>query len=390
MRPDSRRSVLPDLGAWERIRGLLVIAGVVAIISAIPAIVGALDNQWVHQGDQPVIDSELAEDDDLPPAGNGPNNCTGIVGIPGGLSPGWVRVGGATSPHTPIIEVSGQILDPQAYVAFSSDDSIPSKFKTNAFVTHTDNSFNHWARDINVFLTLDPEDRIYLAGGNFVEGDRNELGHMEIEWERGAVPMFAFPAIGDRITVFGSHIWDCGHGDTWIELPGDDDTFRTEIHPPMGWVMFRQSADADGVPQGNKESQSTWVWYESTDLQGQGETIPSSGLLETAVQASVADAYFSSYGGNVIESLNGCDTPDPDAKCYDQNDRSELNGGTDSDSWEWAQPVLDNDYSFFVPAPPTPTGALFGGPAGPDLPQQVRPQRGSRRCGRRPHHRLPR
>jgi hypothetical protein len=121
--------------------------------------------------------------------------------------------------------------------------------------------------------------------------------------------------------------------------------------------MFRQSADADGVPQGGKESQSPWIWYEATDLKGQGETFPSSGLLETAVQATVADAYFSSYGGNAVESLNGCDTPDLDAKCYDQNDRSELNGGTDSNSWEWAQPVLDNDYSFFVPAPPIPAGA---------------------------------
>jgi hypothetical protein len=348
------RSVLPGVSARRRLRVLvLVVTGTAIGLGALAAY--AADTVWVVQGDIAggVFDSEDAEDQ---PG----NDCEGVVGIPGGLSPGWARVGGAVNPHSPIIEVSGQILDPQAYVVFPSDDdqALPRRVKTNAFVTHTDAHVNHFGRDINVFITLDPEDRKYLATGSFVEGDANELGHMEIEWERGGVPMFAFPAIGDRMTVWGPHIWDCGHGDTWIELPGDDDTFRTEIHPPHGWVMFRQTADADGQPQNGKQTQSPWQWFESTDLKGLGETFPSSGLLGTVVQTSIADAYFTTYGGNAIESLNGCDDADDfGLTCYDYDERPELSGNEDIDSWEWHSPILDHDYAFVVPAPPQPTGA---------------------------------
>lgn len=347
------RSVLPGVSGRRRRRALVaVIAGTGAVLLTISS-VNATDNAWVVEDEVigGVVDSELAEDLDG-------NDCDGVVGIPGGLSPGWVRVDGDPNPHAAIAEVSGQILDPQAYVNFSSDDALPQNVKTNQFVTHTDNSFNHFARDINVFLTIDPADRHHLAKGNFIEGDSNEIGHMEVEWERGGVPMFAFPAMGDRMTVWGPHIWDCGHGDTWVELEGENDDYRTEIHPPMGWVMFRHSADADGVPDGNKQTENPWQWYHASDNQGQAAALSSSGLLSTNVQATVADAYFTTYGGNVIESLNGCDDPfDLSLTCYDYDERPELSQNEDIDSWEWHSPILDNDYSFVVPAPPTPDDA---------------------------------
>ena len=359
--PDARATVLPPLTRATRLRALTGLVGVVLAFAGV-GLVTATDNAWVHEGEQTVQDSESAE------TGNHPNECEGEVGIPFGEDPGWARVGGSSDPHAPIIEVSGQILDPHAYVVFDEDDEVQAAGKTNAFVNHTDNTFNHWARDVNIFLTLDPEDRWALSEGSFVEGDSNELGHFEIEWERGSIPMFAFPAMGDRATVWGPHIWDCGHGDTWVELSGDDDDFRTEIHPPMGWVLFRHSADADGEPDNDKQHTTPWNWYSDTDHQGQGGIVPSSGLLFTPVQSTVADTYFSSYGGNVIESLNGCDDDGLDvggndfdnAECYDDIDdgawRSELNNHED-DTWEWNNPVLDNDYTFIVPAPDKPSGA---------------------------------
>ncbi len=324
---------------------VLVTLGILVAIGSIASAGG--DTLWVDESNIAggVVDSELAEDQD-------DNDCEDVANIPGGSGPGWARVGGAVNPHHPLAEVSGQILDPHGYLALP-------QVKTNAFVTHTDLSFNHFARDINVFLTPDPADRHFLAHGNFVEGDRNEHGELEIEWERGGVPMFAFPAIGDRLTVWGPHIFDCGHGDTWVELPGDDDTYRTEIHPPHGWVLFRQSADRYGGPENGKQNQSPWQWYEGTDLQGAGESLPNSALLSTNVQATVADAYFTTYGGNAIESLNGCDDfDDPFLNCYDYGDRPELSGNEDIDSWEWHSPILDQDYSFVVPAPPVPAAAF--------------------------------
>jgi hypothetical protein len=354
-RPVSR-SVLGAVPLGRRLRVLTVVVGLVAGTTMVVPSANAANTAWVVESEIQggVVDSETAED--LPG-----NDCDDLIGIPAGDAPGWVRVTGDPNPHAPIIEVSGQILDPQQYVAFPDDDdqSLPKRVKTNAFVTHTDATFNHFGRDINVFITLDPEDRKRLAHGNFVEGDINEHGHMEIEWERGGIPMFAFPAMGDRMTVWGPHIFDCGHGDTWVELEGDNDTYRTEIHPPVGWVMFRNSADADGKPQNNKQNQSPWQWFESSDLRGGADSLPSSGLLGTTVEASVADAYWTTYGGNVIEALNGCDNfSDASLTCYDYDERPELSGNEDIDSWEWHSPILDDDYTFVVPAPQKPAGAF--------------------------------
>lgn len=310
----------------------------------------AADNAWVHQGEiVGLVDSNEAE--------TYANGCDGVVGLPGGLSPGWVRVGGSTDPDTPIVEVTGQILDPHDYVSFAADDVIESQQKTNAFVNYTDAPFNHFARDLNIFLTLDPEHRHRLSTGSFAEGDSNERGNLEVEWERGGIPMFAFPAIGDRLHVWGTHIFDCGHGDTWIVERDTEDHYRTEIHSPFGWVVYRQLADADGKPDSGKQYQS-WQPYHPTDLQGMAAVLPSSGLLFTPVQATVADVYFSSYGGNSVESVNGCDdADDPDVVCQDYSKRPELSGNEDIDSWEWHNPILNNDYSFVVPAPPVPVGA---------------------------------
>jgi hypothetical protein len=157
----------------------------------------------------------------------------------------------------------------------------------------------------------------------------------------------------------GTAYFRLGHGDTWVEVgPDDDDTYRTEIHPPYGWVIYRQTADADGVPDDNKQNE-TWHWYHPTNLPGQAAALPSSGLLFTNVQATVADTYFTSYGGNAVEALNGCDDADnPFLTCFDYDERPELHGNEDIDSWEWANPILDHDYSFVVPAPPKPSGSF--------------------------------
>jgi hypothetical protein len=268
----------------------------------------------------------------------GPASCEGVVGIPIGLDPGWVRVGGSTSPSTAFVEARGQIL--------RAEPAEQAKNKTNPFVTWTDVPMNHYSKDINIFVTLDPAYRYLLADGNFqtggtppfLTGDHNEHALLEIEWERGGIPLFAFPASGDRITVWGAHIWDCGHGDAFNLLY--DDKYRTEIHPPVGWVLYRQTADADGIPTDGKRTQNPWKYYEVNDLDGIGVTLPTTGLRNTPVQATVADAFFSSFGGNAPESLNGCDTDDLFIKCTQEN--------------EWRQSLLQQDYTFFVPAPPKP------------------------------------
>lgn len=265
-----------------------------------------------------------------------PAECEGIFGIPFGTDPGWVRVGGSPSPTTPFVHASGQILT----------DSATGFFEQQAFVTHTDFPTNHFSHDVNAFLAPDPGSRHLLSTGSFEEGVPNEHGKLELEWERGGVPPWAYPSNGDRVDVWGTHIFDCGHGDTWA---GGADTYRTEIHPPVGWVLHRNTADADGLPDSEDKRTRDWRWYDSTDHQGAAATLPDTGLLNTPVQATVADAFFSSFGGNIVESLNGCNTDDDDTPCTQES--------------EWRQNLLQQDYTFFVAAPPRPS--VGSDPAGP-------------------------
>jgi hypothetical protein len=154
--------------------------------------------------------------------------------------------------------------------------------------------------------------------------------------------------------------------------------------PPVGWVHYRNTAntvDLHGTPREEKRTQDPWAWYESDDRQGIGATFPASGLLDTPVQASVADAYFSSWGGQTMEALNGCrdqtliPAGSTDAPCT-------LIGGR-----HWFQPVLDQDYTFFIPAPPKPAPdavLIFGSqdrcsevPANPANPNEDHPGLGA-------------
>jgi hypothetical protein len=344
-----KEETVSDLSRRLRV-ALATAAGIALVLLRLTAI----DSAWVHQSDTPHIASNDAEVETAEFA----NGCEGIMGIPFGDDPGWVRVTRDPSPFAPITEMIGQVLDPHAFLPIGNGDGPNGIGMTNSFITYTDNTFTHYGRDFNVFLTLDVADRHFLADGNFEEYDEDqslqEYASIEIEWERGALAPFAIPAIGDRLRVFGPLIFDCGHGDDGGEPQGL--SYRTEIHPPAGWVIYRQTADADGVPQGDKRLQNPWVWYESTDLQGMSTTLPSTSLHDSPVQATVADAFFSSYGGNAMESLNGCDdNSDPiDADCLLSSRFHQDNG---LDTFEWGNDILNQDYTFPVPAPPLPAGA---------------------------------
>jgi hypothetical protein len=80
-----------------------------------------------------------------------------------------------------------------------------------------------------------------LMGGNAAQHTGNFAGtspstaRVHVEREQGAFPSFAWPDPGDRVTLFGSWVWDCGH---WT--PAGE---RTEIHSYRAlWVDRRQAA----------------------------------------------------------------------------------------------------------------------------------------------------
>src|SRR5215208_2298477 len=212
-------------------RPLLVVvaAGAMLLAPALLAATKALEltgNSWVSVSDAGTDSSDALEKFSV----DGRTNlCEGINGIPFGSDPGWAKVGGDPDPLVPFVKVEGQVLPDLAHATVKTGDD---RYKTNPFVTSTDNTLNHYMRDLNVFITLDPSSRWVLADGNFAleadngESEENELGLLEAEWERGAVPAWARPASYDRINVFGWHVFDCGHG--------NPDRYRTEIHSPVG------------------------------------------------------------------------------------------------------------------------------------------------------------
>ncbi|HTF34262.1 MAG TPA: hypothetical protein VK714_11260 [Myxococcota bacterium] len=69
---------------------------------------------------------------------------------------------------------------------------------------------DHVTDDQNTYLFTDPADMGLVATGN-VGPEGPEGGNMELEWELGSYPLFAWAGRGDRFTGVGRWIWDCGH-----------------------------------------------------------------------------------------------------------------------------------------------------------------------------------
>ena len=88
----------------------------------------------------------------------------------------------------------------------------------------------HRSYDFNSNLTLDKKYR-YLLGGsasaktsNFSiggPGDREEFKRLHYEWESRTLPFSAWPTEGDRVTLYGSWIWDCGHWTAGTKVTGE-------------------------------------------------------------------------------------------------------------------------------------------------------------------------
>jgi hypothetical protein len=119
--------VLPGVPLQRRIRTLGVLCAMTIAAGVFAEALFATDTVWVKQSEVigGVVDSEDAEDQP-------DNDCEDYINIPFGNGPGWARVGGSPNPHAGVLSVSGQVLDPHAYVEFKGSDEVPSSRKTNA------------------------------------------------------------------------------------------------------------------------------------------------------------------------------------------------------------------------------------------------------------------
>lgn len=87
-----------------------------------------------------------------------------------------------------------------------------------------DDFLNHDSHDVNFAVVADPSFRNLISTEPEFE---NEL-LLGVEWETGSYPERFRPNYGDRVSVFGFWILDCGHP-----------PFYSEIHPPVGVAVHR-------------------------------------------------------------------------------------------------------------------------------------------------------
>ena len=210
-------------------------------------------------------------------------------------------------------------------------DPAPRVVEGTAVSTHTaggDLPQGHDWYDLNSNINVDSTYAYLLATGNFA-GNGEETGRLHVEWETGSVPTFVWPTESDRVKLWGSWAWDCGHwGQSFRDpdyfLPGSGETpgstnvpgERTEFHPMRTMVVTRDKP------------------YEPSSTEKQSDVFISSD--GTIAHAEEQCAYEH-------PPPPGADTYGPDYTACVQ------------DPSKRRQPVNDRDYSFFVPAPPRPS-----------------------------------
>jgi len=135
----------------------------------------------------------------------------------------------------------------------------------DSHVSREDFPAGHVRFDQNTDIALDPADAHLLATGNLAPS--NLVGGvpvMELEWETGSYPAWAWAGDGDRIVALGRWIFDCGHPDpipghkagTSIPCLTDSDppaglacvgavfNYRSEMHPPQAVAVIRSGKAA--------------------------------------------------------------------------------------------------------------------------------------------------
>jgi hypothetical protein len=144
-------------------------------------------------------------------------------------------------------------------------------------VSASDNGVtNHNSHDVDFFLVPDPK-FIHVLG--------NLQAKIEVEWERNELREFNWPSVGDRVSVFGYWVHDCGHA-----------PFDTEIHPPVGIVVHR--ARPVFIPADRQ-----FPFFQSSCPEPPCLPLQSTLGTNVFVPGIVSDIFFNRHGGDMKE---GC------------------------------------------------------------------------------------
>jgi hypothetical protein len=203
-----------------------------------------------------------------------------------------------------------------------------------AHSTHTaggDLPEGHNWYDLNSNISVDPQYSNLLSSANFAGDPSSEdYGRLHVEWETGSVPSFVWPTESDRVKLWGSWAWDCGH---WGQGLGDPDY----VLPGSGETPF-----------------STNVPGESTEFHPmQAMVVTRNNPYLPSAQATETDVYISN-DGTLAHAQEQC--------AYEHPATTQASYGPDytacvQDPTKQHQTINDRNYTFFVPAPPKPSAS---------------------------------
>jgi hypothetical protein len=132
-------------------------------------------------------------------------------------------------------------------------------------VSRKDSPLNHDSQDVTFHIEPDPKysDVFFDDGSPVPEA-------IEVEWERTSIPERYRPTAGDRASVFGYWVTDCGHD-------------RPEVHPPVGIAVHRprpiRVPDGHTFPELGGQSAGTGIY----------------------VPGVISDVFFTIDGGDLVE-----------------------------------------------------------------------------------------
>ncbi|MHB8573036.1 MAG: hypothetical protein ACYDAY_08785 [Candidatus Dormibacteria bacterium] len=200
----------------------------------------------------------------------------------------------------------------------------------------------HTAYDFNVNVLPDPQYQFLVAGsasagtGNYA-GNGEDHGRLHTEWQDDAVPFFAWPEPGDRITELGSWVWDCGHWGTPSTYDSPDYVLPKVGQPCLGRP---DPAQCQLTGEGSEFHPYRVLWVQrqsppaSPTSQSQGELYVSTTKTRAGIEADCAHAYPAANSAAYPPAYRACLATAPD--------------------WQ----DVSGDYSFFLPAPAgAPAGA---------------------------------
>lgn len=175
-------------------------------------------------------------------------------------------------------------------------------------VSEEETPWNHYTHDFTLKVVPDAAYKQLLSFWLNPDGSTEVHDDMEVEWDNGSVmkvnddddrtwgalPEFAWPAIGDRVWVEGRWVFDCGHPfpDDWsFDFKREWVKYSTEIHPPRALVTFRLNHPALSDSPSSSSPAASWLQVTGAPVQG----LPG----PTPVPVTEADIFVSGNGGGV-------------------------------------------------------------------------------------------